>query len=251
MRVFSFQYTRKSSIIHKIDPRAKLVYLILFTTLVVYYSNPIVLFLIFLSSIPIVALGRVIDRWKISIRGSSFFIIFIFIFNFIGIFWSTGSLEHSIILSIAMSIRFIALISIFSAFFLTTSPEDLMQSMVQLKIPYEYALTFNMSMRFVPTLIRELQIIIDAQKSRGLELEKGNIFQKVRKYIPILIPLIINSFRRAEMIADAMESRAFGASKKRTSLYTLTMSRKDYVFIAFSLMGFFAILSLKLFFGIS
>ncbi|MDH5806472.1 MAG: energy-coupling factor transporter transmembrane component T [Candidatus Methanomethylicaceae archaeon] len=251
MKAFSFQFKRESSIIHKIDPRAKLVYLILFTILVVYYSNPIILSLIFISSIPIVILGKVIDKWKISIRSALFFIIFIFIFNFIGIFWSTGSLENSIILSIAMSIRFLALISIFSTFFLTTSPEDLMQSMIQLKVPYEYALTFNMSMRFVPTLSRELQIIIDAQKSRGLELERGSIFQKIKKYIPILIPLIISSFRRAEMIADAMESRAFGASKRRTSLYTLTMSLKDYVFIFISLITFTILLLPKIIFGIN
>lgn len=251
MKAFSFQFKRESSIIHKIDPRAKLVYLILFTMLIVYYSNPIILSLIFIMSIPMVFLGKVTDKWKISIRGALFFIIFIFIFNFIGIFWSTGSLENSIILSIAMSIRFLALISIFSAFFLTTSPEDLMQSMIQMKVPYEYALTFNMSMRFVPTLSRELQIIIDAQKSRGLELEKGSIFQKVKKYIPILIPLIISSFRRAEMIADAMESRAFGASEKRTSLYTLTMGLKDYVFISISLIAFVLLLLPKIIFGIN
>lgn len=251
MKAFSFQFKRESSIIHRIDPRAKLVYLILFTILVVSYSNPVILCLIFASSIPMVFLGKVVDKWKISIRGALFFIVFIFIFNFIGIFWSTSNLENSIILSIAMSIRFLALISIFAAFFLTTSPEDLMQSMIQLKVPYEYALTFNMSMRFVPTLMRELQIIIDAQKSRGLELEKGNVFQKVKKYIPILTPLIINSFRRAEMIADAMESRAFGASKKRTSLYTLTMGPKDYAFITVSFISFLILLLPKMLFGIN
>jgi energy-coupling factor transport system permease protein len=122
--------------------------------------------------------------------------------------------------------------------------------MIKLKLPYEYVLTFNMAMRFVPTLAKEAQTIIDAQKSRGLEFEKGNIFQKVKKYIPILIPLIISSLRRAEIIADAMESRAFGASKTRSFLYTLNMNKKDFIFIIICIIVFIIFLSLKIFFNI-
>ncbi|MGQ9759334.1 MAG: energy-coupling factor transporter transmembrane component T family protein [Candidatus Methanomethylicaceae archaeon] len=247
---YGLEYKRGTSIIHRVDPRSKLVYTALFTALVVYFMNPAVLLALFLSSVPLVLVGGVTRKWLRSVRGSVFFIVFIFIFNLIGVFLTTGSIYDAIYLSISMSLRFMALISVFSVFFLTTSPEDLTQSMVQLKIPYDYALTFNMAMRFVPTLSREAQIIMDAQKSRGLELEKGNIFQRIRNYIPVLIPLIISSFRRAELVADAMESRAFGASKKRTSLYVLIMGRKDFLFILCCLLAFLASLSLKLFFGI-
>lgn len=250
MNIFDFEYKRESSIIHNLDPRAKLVYLILFTILTVYFTNPIILFLVFLSSLPIAILGKIVKKWATSIKGSLFFIVFIFIFNFIGIFWTTGNFIDTITISIAMAIRFISLISIFSIFFLSTSPEDLMQSMIKLKLPYEYVLTFNMAMRFVPTLAKEAQTIIDAQKSRGLEFEKGNIFQKVKKYIPILIPLIISSLRRAEIIADAMESRAFGASKTRSFLYTLNMNKKDFIFIMICIIVFIIFLSLKIFFNI-
>ncbi|MCX8181644.1 MAG: energy-coupling factor transporter transmembrane protein EcfT [Candidatus Methanomethyliaceae archaeon] len=250
MKAFSFEYKRGTTIIHKLDPRSKFIYTILFTALTVYFVNPLILFLVFLSSVPMVIIAGIGKRWLRSIRGSLFFIAFIFIFNLVGNFWTTGSIADAIIMSISMSLRFIALISIFSAFFLTTSPEDLTQSMVQLKIPYDYALTFNMAMRFVPTLSREAQIIMDAQRSRGLELEKGNIFQRVKNYIPVLIPLIISSFRRAELVADAMESRAFGANKRRTSLYVLTMDRRDLLFISCSLAAFLAILSLKIMLGI-
>ncbi|MGC8936253.1 MAG: energy-coupling factor transporter transmembrane component T family protein [Candidatus Methanomethylicaceae archaeon] len=250
MKAFSFEYKRGTSIIHILDPRSKFVYTLLFTVLTVYFVNPLVLLLVFLSSVPIVTVAGVGRKWLKSIRGSVFFIGFIFVFNLIGVFWTTGSVQDAIIMSISMSFRFMALISIFSVFFLTTSPEDLTQSMVQLKIPYDYALTFNMAMRFVPTLSREAQIIMDAQRSRGLELEKGNIFQRVRNYIPVLIPLIISSFRRAELVADAMESRAFGATKKRTSLYVLKMGRRDFLFISCSILAFLAVLSLKILLGI-
>jgi energy-coupling factor transport system permease protein len=245
-----FEYRRGTSVIHKIDPRSKLIYVILFTALTVYFINPFVLLLVLSSSFPIVLISKIVNRWIQSIKGSLIFIAFIFIFNFIAIVLSGGSIWGAVISGISMSLRFIALISIFSVFFLTTSPEDLTQSMVQMRIPYDYALTFNMAMRFVPLLSREAQIIMDAQRSRGLEMEKGNFIQRIRNYIPVLIPLIVSSFRRAELVADAMESRAFGASKKRSSLYVLKMEDKDVLFFAISIGSFLLLLSLKLVFGI-
>jgi energy-coupling factor transport system permease protein len=251
MKVFyGFEYRRGTSVIHRIDPRSKLVYVILFTILTVYFANPFILLLVFSSSFPIVLISKIGSRWAKSIKGSLLFIAFIFVFNFIGIVWVTGSVWGAVISGISMSIRFIALISIFSVFFLTTSPEDLTQSMVQMRIPYDYALTFNMAMRFVPTLGREAEIIMDAQKSRGLEMEKGNLIQRIRNYIPVLIPLIISSFRRAELVADAMESRAFGASKKRSSLYVLRMESRDALFIAVSVASFLLLISVRLVLGI-
>lgn len=244
-----FDYRRGTSLIHKMDPRAKLVYLILFSALAVYFLNPILLFALFLSSIPIVAIAGISKRWSQSIRGSAFFIVMIFVINFIVYLFYGLPIMEAITLSVAMSFRFVVLISIFSSYFLTTSPEDLTQSMVQLRVPYDYALTFNMAMRFVPTLSKEAQIIMDAQKSRGLEMEKGNFMQKIRNYIPVLVPLIVSSFRRAELVADAMESRAFGATKKRTSLYVLQLGNIDYAFLCIVIASSEALLLTSLLFG--
>ncbi len=252
MKVFrGFEYRRGTTAIHTLDPRAKIVYLILFTALAVFYYNHFVLIAIFASSLPIVAIAKILGKWSISIRGSFMFVGFIFIFNLLALyFWGGHTLEAAVLSSLSMAIRFICLISIFSTFFLTTSPEDMTQSMVQLKIPYDYALTFNMAMRFVPTLSKEAQYIMDAQKSRGLEMEKGNLVARVKNYIPVLIPLIISSFRRAELVADAMESRAFGASKKRTSIYTLRLDAKDAVFVLIAIASFTALLSLRFLFSV-
>lgn len=247
-----FEFRRGTTIFHKMDPRAKLVYIVLFTALSVIFLNIFVLIAIFFSTVPIVLIARINSKWWQSIWGSKFFIAMIFLFNFIIFVFSPNlNLMSALLTATSMSIRFLALISIFSVFFLTTSPEDLTQSMVQLKVPYDYALTFNMAMRFVPTLSRETQIIMDAQKSRGLEMEKGNLIQRIRNYIPVLIPLIISSFRRAELVADAMESRAFGASKKRVSMFVLTLGWIDAAFIIISALGFIGILSLRLLLGIA
>jgi len=72
---------------------------------------------------------------------------------------------------------------------------------------------------------------MDAQKARGLELERGNFLKRVRNYIPILIPLIVNAIRRSLELAEAMESRAWGASEKRTNLYVLKLKRADYLLV--------------------
>jgi len=125
--------------------------------------------------------------------------------------------------------------SSFSLFFLTTSPDNLSLALEQSHIPYEFCFAFTTAVRFVPVLAIEAQTIMDAQKSRGLELEKGNFINRIRNYVPILIPLIVGAIRRSLELAEAMESRAFGAKKKRTNLYLLKLTRADYVALVISI----------------
>jgi energy-coupling factor transport system permease protein len=125
--------------------------------------------------------------------------------------------SESLTYSTSMSLRFVVLMTSFSLFFLTTSPDDLGLALEQSHIPYEFCFAFTTAVRFVPVLAREAQTIRDAQKSRGLELEKGGFTKRIRNYIPILIPLIVSAIRRSLELAEAMETRAFGAKKQRTS----------------------------------
>jgi energy-coupling factor transport system permease protein len=97
--------------------------------------------------------------------------------------------------------------------------------------------------RFVPVLAEEAQTIMDAQKARGLELERGNFLKRIRNYIPILIPLIVSAIRRSLELAEAMESRAWGATKKRTNLYVLKMHKNDFLLIAIT----FAIIAIAVY----
>jgi energy-coupling factor transport system permease protein len=97
----------------------------------------------------------------------------------------------------------------------------------QSRVPYEFSFAFTTAVRFVPVLAEEAQTIMDAQKARGLELEKGGFMKRIRNYIPILIPLIVSAIRRSLELAEAMESRAWGAVKKRTNLYALKLHPGD------------------------
>jgi energy-coupling factor transport system permease protein len=133
--------------------------------------------------------------------------------------------------AIALTLRFVVLVESFSVFFLTTSPDHLGLALEQSHFPYEFCFAFTTAVRFVPVLAYEAQTIMDAQKARGLELEKGNFMKRIRNYIPILIPLIVSAIRRSLELAEAMESRAWGAIKKRTNLYELKMRRGDYILL--------------------
>jgi energy-coupling factor transport system permease protein len=166
-------------------------------------------------------------------RGAAFLATVIFLtnllFRFIGANYKvTGDALES---TVALTLRFIVLVESFSVFFLTTSPDHLGLALEQTHVPYEFVFAFTTAVRFVPVLAEEAQTIMDAQKARGLELERGNFLKKIRNYIPILIPLIVSAIRRSLELAEAMESRAWGATKNRTNLYVLKMHRGDIAMI--------------------
>jgi energy-coupling factor transport system permease protein len=170
-------------------------------------------------------------------RGAAFLAAVIFSTNFIFTFIGAGyavtptNLENAL----AMTMRFIVLVESFSVFFLTTSPDHLGLALEQTHIPYEFCFAFTTAVRFVPVLAEEAQTIMDAQKARGLELERGNFLKRIRNYIPILIPLIVSAIRRSLELAEAMESRAWGAAQKRTNLYVLKLHRNDFLLVAITI----------------
>ncbi|MBS7647510.1 MAG: energy-coupling factor transporter transmembrane component T [Candidatus Bathyarchaeia archaeon] len=226
------RFRRVSSPIHNLDPRIKFIYACVIFAVAIIFWQLLPLTVLFVMQVPLVLIAGVKREWIRSMRGAAFLASIIFLTNFIYSFIASGyavtfaSLEHAL----AMTLRFLVLVSSFSIFFLTTSPDHLGLALEQSRVPYEFCFAFTTAVRFVPVLAEEAQTIIDAQKARGLELEKGNFLKRVRNYIPILIPLIVSAIRRSLELAEAMESRAWGATKKRTNLYVLKMHREDYIF---------------------
>jgi energy-coupling factor transport system permease protein len=146
-----------------------------------------------------------------------------------------------------MTVRFLILILAFSIFFLSTSPDDFSLALRQSRIPYEFCFAFTTALRFVPVLATEAQSISDAQRSRGLELEKGKFLKRIKNYIPILIPLIVNSIRRSLELAEAMEARGFGLKKERTTLYTLKLKKPDYAVLCLISISIFILVYIRYF----
>ena len=233
MSVFDgLKFRRVYSPIHNLDPRIKFVYVCAIFAVAIIFGELLPLMILFFMQIPFVLLAGVKRQWLRSMRGAAFLATIIFLTNFIFAFIGGRAMAESLENAVAMTLRFIVLIESFSIFFLTTSPDHLGLALEQTHIPYEFCFAFTTAVRFVPVLAEEAQTIMDAQKARGLELERGNFLKRIRNYIPILIPLIVSAIRRSLELAEAMESRAWGATKKRTNLYVLKMHRGDLVLLA-------------------
>jgi energy-coupling factor transport system permease protein len=232
-----FRFRQVSSPIHRLDPRVKFLYVLVIFGTAIIFLEILPLLLLFLVQIPFVLLASIQREWLRSLKGASFLATLIFVINF-AVFYFGGAYQPSMSLweyPLAMALRFLVLVESFSIFFLTTSPDHLSLALEQSRVPYEFCFAFTTAVRFVPVLAEEAQTIMDAQKARGLELERGNFIKRIKNYIPILIPLIVSAIRRSLELAEAMESRAWGATKKRTNLYVLKMKRADYVLLALSI----------------
>ena len=239
MSVFDgLKFRKVYSPIHNLDPRMKFVYVCVVFIVAILFNQILVLLSLFLMPIPFVLIAGVQKEWLRSLRGAAFLASFIFIVNIASNYFTSGYVLTIIDIesAVAMTLRFVVLVESFSVFFLTTSPDHLGLALEQTHIPYEFAFAFTTAVRFVPVLAEEAQTIMDAQKARGLELEKGGFLKRIRNYIPILIPLIVSAIRRSLELAEAMESRAWGATKNRTNLYELRLHRGDFILLVISLL---------------
>jgi energy-coupling factor transport system permease protein len=230
MSVFDgLKFRKVYSPIHNLDPRVKFIYVCAVFVAAILFGEILPLIALFLMSIPFVLLAGVQKEWLRSLRGAAFLAAFIFLVNIASSFFTSGYVLTAVAVetAAAMTLRFVVLVESFSVFFLTTSPDHLGLALEQSRVPYEFAFAFTTAVRFVPVLAEEAQTIMDAQKARGLELEKGGFLKRIRNYVPVLIPLIVSAIRRSLELAEAMESRAWGATKKRTNLYALKLLRGD------------------------
>ena len=212
----AFKFQTKNSLIHRLDPRSKLLLAIFYTIACIMFREIIPLLLIFLTLIPLIFIGKIYKEWLKSLRGIVFLYVLIIVLN---------TLFISLSFAIAMVIRISIMISAFSLFFLTVHPNDLALSLISMKVPYEFAFSFSLAFRFVPTIANEAQNIIDAQQSRGYEMKQSGLINQIKNLFPLLIPLIVCSIRRAFNVAEALESRAFGSTKERTYYYNIKYSR--------------------------
>jgi energy-coupling factor transport system permease protein len=238
MSVFDgLKFRKVYSPIHNLDPRVKFIYVCAVFVAAIIFGQILPFVALFLMQIPFVLLARVQRQWLRSLRGALFLAAFIFIVNIASSFLTEGYVLTAIKVesAAAMTLRFIVLVESFSVFFLTTSPDHLGLALEQARVPYEFSFAFTTAVRFVPVLAEEAQTIMDAQKARGLELEKGNFMKRIRNYVPVLIPLIVSAIRRSLELAEAMESRAWGATKKRTNLYALKLHRGDFALLAITI----------------
>src|SRR6058998_2036880 len=197
------------------------------------FTNIYLLAGLLIVQVPPLVVGRGAWRWVQSPSAGVFLSALIFVVNFF-----TGPLANAV----ALTLRFLLLMTTFSFFFMTTSPDDLGLAIDKvgfirwlsrrwLGYPNALSFTFTTAVRLVPTMAVDAQTVVDAQRSRGLELDKGNLLKRVRNYIPILIPLLLVAIRRSLELAEALEARGFPGREDRTSLYELRLKPSDYLLV--------------------
>ena len=238
------QFFPGESIVHKLDPRTKLiltlVYIVALFTAKSYYSYGLMLIIlvacILLSKIKIKTILR-------SIKPLIIIILFTFILNMLFTggthtvwhFWIITITLEGIQQAVTMIVRLIMLIVGTFLLTYTTSPialtdglEYLMNPLKKIKVPvHELAMMMSIALRFIPTLIEETDKIISAQKARGADFESGNLIRRAKAMLPILVPLFISAFRRADELAIAMESRCYHGGEGRTRMKQLIMRGID------------------------
>lgn len=233
-----FKFYGQKTFVHRLDPRAKAGFILTVFIVSLLFTNTFVLAGLLLVHVPFLAIGRVVRRWAYTLRAGALLGSIIFLANLL-----TGS---GLLSASALTTRFLVLLTTFSLFFMTTSPDDLGLALDKvgfvrwlskkwLGFPNALSFTFTTAVRLVPTLAVDAQTVIDAQRSRGLELDKGNILRRVRNYVPILIPLLLVAIRRSLELAEALEARGFPGREDRTSLYELSFQASDYLLIGGSL----------------
>ncbi len=249
------QYFPGNSIVHRLDPRTKLIaliaYIVALFTAVNWVSYGIAFaFLavsITVSKIPLKAIVR-------GLKPLVFILVFTGILNLfftagervLVSFWRITVTLEGVTRAIFMVIRILMLISATFLLTYTTSPisltdglESLLSPLKKIRLPvHELAMMMCIALRFIPTLIEETDKIISAQKARGADFENGKLIERVKALVPILVPLFISAFRRADELATAMECRCYHGGDGRTKMKLLRYKRFDY--------GTFAVLALLL-----
>jgi len=244
------QYVEGNSILHRLDPRAKLIIAILYVVAIFLANNVFSFALIVASAVLITVLSgispRIIGR---GIRPVLILIVFTAVINIFFVrgdhplvnFYFIHIYREGLVNAAFIIIRIVVLIVCTSLFLTyTTTPialtdalEQLLSPLKKLRVPvHEFSMMMTIALRFIPTLIDETQKIINAQTARGADFTTGSLIQRGKALIPILIPLFISAFRRADELATAMECRCYTGGEGRTRMNVLKSEPKDWIFFA-------------------
>ncbi len=244
--------------IHKLDPRTKIILALLFIVAIFVANNPVAFLILTLTVIALVFISKI--SFSVILKSIKPIIVVLIFTGLINIFFTKGEGDpliafwvvkiytEGLVRALFMALRVILLIvgtSVLLTY--TTSPialtdglESLLKPLKKIKIPVHlFAMMMTIALRFIPTLVEETEKIMNAQKSRGADFTQGNIVKRVKALIPILIPLFVSSFKRADELATAMECRCYRGDVNRTKLVKLSYKKRDIAafLLSFALMA--------------
>lgn len=238
------QYYQTESVIHRLDPRVKLVTTICFIISLFIVDNWIGYLIAILFLALVIRLSRVPVKFMVrGMKSILFLLIVAGCFNLfltpgevLVSFWKLKITKEGIFLASFMALRLILLIMGSSVMTLTTTPnqltdglEKLLGPLKHLRVPvHEIAMMMSIALRFIPILMEETDKIMKAQIARGADFESGNLIKKAKSLVPLLVPLFISAFRRANDLAMAMEARCYRGGEHRTKMKPLIYRKRDW-----------------------
>ena len=260
------QFFPGESAIHRLDPRTKIIMSILFIVSVFLASTPMAFVALLLFTAVMIAVSRI--SFKVILKGIKPIVIVLIFTAIINMFMTKGESEplvsfwiieiykEGIIRALFMALRVVILIvgtSVLLTY--TTSPisltdgiESLLWPLKLIKVPVHlFAMMMTIALRFIPTLVEETEKIMNAQKSRGADFSSGGLIKRAKALIPIIIPLFVSSFKRAEELATAMECRCYRGDKNRTKLVKLSYRWLDLCYFVGALLFLAAIITLRIY----
>ena len=257
------QYYPAGSILHKLDPRVKLVGTMIFLIAVFSYRGipglvcitVCLAALIKLSKVPFSYMVKGLRAIVVLLALTCVFNLFLTPGEVVFSFWKITITKEGINLSFRMVLRLLYLILGTSLMTLTTTPNQLTDGLEQglkplnrIHVPvHELAMMMSIALRFIPILIEETDKIMKAQTARGASFDEGGLIQKAKSMVPLLVPLFISAFRRANDLALAMEARCYHGGEGRTKLHPLRYQTRDYVAYVLMLVFLAGVVALRFF----
>lgn len=243
------RYVPTNSIMHKMDPRAKLLFVFFFVCVVFLANNFLSYAVLGMFTVGMIILSNIPFRFLLGgLKPIFLLIIFTFLIHILftkegEVLYSFGWLEiyqGGLTQGVLISLRFTFLILVTSLLTLTTTPisitdgmEELLNPLKKWKVPvHELALMMSIALRFIPTLMEETDKIMKAQMARGIEFSSGPIKERIKAVVPLLVPLFVSAFKRAEELATAMEARGYRGGEGRTKYRKLNWAAMDSLLMA-------------------
>lgn len=238
------QFLPGDSVVHRLDPRTKILLMVVYIAIVFVVKSLLVFLLPIALLVAIFLFARVPASYFFSsLKPMKWLLVFMFVINLftakgdtVLLAWKFIRLtQESLAQAVYITLRLALLVAGTSILTLTTSPialtdglEKLMSPLRKLRFPaHELAMMMTIALRFIPTLLEETDRIQKAQMARGADFESGNIFQRAKSMIPVLVPLFVSAFRRADELAMAMESRCYHGGEGRTRMRELRFHARD------------------------
>ncbi|HET7481127.1 MAG TPA: energy-coupling factor transporter transmembrane component T [Rubrobacteraceae bacterium] len=226
-----FLYLDRDTFVHRLDPRTKMLLLVGAFVLTFLFVNPLYQLVVFAVVIVFGAIARSLVNlkriWFILVMVGLMTVILwsIFASGETPLFWFVE--REAVLYGVAIALRIDITIIAGMIFLSTTRNEEIATGLVRIGIPYRFAFAISTALRLVPTIAATGSTIGQAQRSRGLDLESGNLIQRIRKNTPLLIPVFVSTIRSTNVFSMALESKGFGASPERTYFLQLSMGRRD------------------------